>query len=60
MENEGPAAPEIAIDDGVRKWHEACPCCLGETYPNVRRVLDAERRAARKASQEAAAESEPA
>lgn len=36
--------PEVEIDEGIRKWYQACACCLGDTYPTVKKVLDAERK----------------
>jgi YHS domain-containing protein len=43
------AAPEgglPVIDEGMRRWYESCSCCLGDTYPDVKAALDAERAAA--------------
>jgi hypothetical protein len=34
--------PELVIDEGFRAWYRACPCCLGEAYPEVRQALDRE------------------
>lgn len=34
------------IDEGFRRWYEACPCCLGKAYPEIRRILDEEGRGA--------------
>ena len=34
------------IDDGMRRWYESCSCCLGDTYPEIKAQLDAERAAA--------------
>ncbi len=33
----------LKIDEGFRAWYRACPCCLGEAHPEVRRALDEER-----------------
>lgn len=35
-----------AIDEGMRRWHASCPCCLSEAYPDVAKMLDAEKAAA--------------
>jgi len=35
--------PTPVIDEGIRRWYEACACCLGETYPEIKAQLDAER-----------------
>lgn len=37
------ASRQIVIDEGFRRWYAACPCCLGENYPEVRAALDRER-----------------
>jgi len=34
------------IDEGMRRWYDSCSCCLGDTYPDVKAALDAERAAA--------------
>lgn len=34
-----------AIDEGMRRWYESCSCCLGDTYPEIKAQLDAEREA---------------
>jgi hypothetical protein len=34
------------IDEGMRRWYESCSCCLGDTYPEIKAQLDAERLAA--------------
>ena len=34
------------IDEGMRRWYEACSCCLSEAFPEVKAQLDAERAAA--------------
>ncbi|HSW42467.1 MAG TPA: YHS domain-containing protein [Patescibacteria group bacterium] len=34
------------IDEGIRRWYESCACCLGDTYPEIKAQLDAERAAA--------------
>jgi YHS domain-containing protein len=31
------------IDEGMRRWYDSCSCCLGDTYPEIKSVLDAER-----------------
>ncbi len=33
----------IEIDRGFRSWYESCPCCLSQSYPEVKRALDDER-----------------
>jgi YHS domain-containing protein len=40
----GKALP--VIDEGMRRWYESCSCCLGDTYPEIKAQLDAERAAA--------------
>ena len=35
------------IDEGMRRWYESCSCCLGDTYPDIKAQLDAERAAAK-------------
>jgi len=42
----GETAVPHAIDEGMRRWYEACSCCLSDAYPEVKAVLDAERAAA--------------
>ena len=43
-----PAAAGLpVIDEGMRRWYESCSCCLGDTYPEIKARLDAERAAAR-------------
>lgn len=32
--------------EGMRRWYESCSCCLGDTYPEIKAQLDAERAAA--------------
>lgn len=34
------------IDEGMRRWYESCSCCLGDAYPEIKAVLDEERRLA--------------
>lgn len=34
------------IDDGLREWYEACPCCMSQALPDVKQALDEERAAA--------------
>lgn len=41
-----PTADAPVIDEGMRRWYESCSCCLGDTYPEIKAVLDAERAAA--------------
>ena len=43
-----PASPKAlpVIDEGMRRWYESCSCCLGDTYPEIKAQLDAERAAA--------------
>ena len=33
---------QIEIDHGFRAWYHSCPCCLSESYPEVKRALDNE------------------
>ncbi len=33
---------QVTIDDGMRRWHASCPCCLKDAYPEISKVLDAE------------------
>jgi YHS domain-containing protein len=33
------------IDEGMRRWYDACSCCLSEAYPDIKTALDAERAA---------------
>ncbi|GIW20951.1 MAG: hypothetical protein KatS3mg065_1247 [Chloroflexota bacterium] len=47
MAGPGGAEPSPpAIDEGMRRWYEACPCCLSDAYPEIKAALDAERAAA--------------
>lgn len=39
----------IVVDEGMRRWYEGCACCLRDTYPEVKKALDAEGKAARAA-----------
>jgi hypothetical protein len=32
----------VAIDEGFRSWYAACPCCLGESHPDVKAALERE------------------
>jgi YHS domain-containing protein len=42
----GPGAGGLpVIDEGMRRWYESCSCCLGDTYPEIKAQLDAERAA---------------
>jgi hypothetical protein len=41
MENGRTLDPDI--DEGFRRWYEACPCCLSDAHPDVKQVLDDER-----------------
>jgi YHS domain-containing protein len=34
------------IDEGMRRWHESCACCLSDAFPEIKAQLDAERAAA--------------
>ena len=36
----------VVIDEGMRRWYDSFSCCLGDTYPEVKAALDAERAAA--------------
>lgn len=38
---------QVRIDDGIRRWYESCRCCFGDAYPDLKKQLDDERRAAR-------------
>ncbi len=44
----GTGAPKglPVIDEGMRRWYESCSCCLGDTYPEIKAQLDAEKAAA--------------
>jgi YHS domain-containing protein len=44
-----PSAGLPVIDEGMRRWYDSCSCCLGDTYPDVKAALDAERAAAAQA-----------
>jgi YHS domain-containing protein len=33
------------IDEGMRRWYEACSCCLSDAFPDIKAALDAERAA---------------
>ena len=44
----------ITVDEGMRRWHEGCACCLRDTYPEVKKALDAERKALRQTEEEQA------
>lgn len=48
----GAAGPDEtpALDEGMRRWYETCPCCLGERYPKAKAMLDAEKAAAARTS----------
>lgn len=37
----GAGAP--VIDEGMRRWYASCRCCLSEAYPDVAKMLDAEK-----------------
>ena len=53
----GPKAtsgPGQVVDDGFRRWYEACPCCLSESYPEIKAALDREGAAEPHAGSEAA------
>lgn len=28
------------IDDGYRAWWRACPCCLGDEHPEIKKAID--------------------
>jgi YHS domain-containing protein len=43
------AAAALEIDEGMRRWYDACSCCLSDAYPDVKAALDAERTAAAQA-----------
>lgn len=38
--------PAPQIDAGLRRWYDACRCCMHDAYPEIVAALDAERRAA--------------
>lgn len=40
---EGLGEREAVIDEGMRRWYHACPCCLSAAYPEVKRALDEEK-----------------
>ena len=42
----GAVAIKPVIDEGMRRWYEACSCCLSDAHPEVKAALDAERAAA--------------
>jgi YHS domain-containing protein len=44
-----PAGSLPVIDEGMRRWYDSCSCCLGDTYPEIKASLDAERVAASQA-----------
>jgi len=44
----------ITVDEGMRRWYEGCACCLRDTYPEVKKALDAERKALRQTEEEQA------
>lgn len=44
----------ITVDEGMRRWYEGCACCLRDTYPEVKKALDAERKAIRQAEKDQA------
>jgi YHS domain-containing protein len=44
--SDGPERALPVIDEGMRRWYESCACCLGDTYPEIKATLDAERAAA--------------
>ncbi len=33
----------VKIDQGFRAWYQSCPCCLSESYPEVKKALDEEK-----------------
>lgn len=37
------ASDTPAIDAGMREWYKSCRCCLSDAYPEVVKVLDAEK-----------------
>lgn len=36
----------LVLEEGMRRWYESCSCCLGDTYPEIKAQLDAQRVAA--------------
>lgn len=38
----GASLPTDQIDEGMRHWYEACPCCMSQAYPSVKQALDEE------------------
>ncbi len=35
--------PAGAIDEGMRRWYDACRCCMHDAHPDIVARLDAER-----------------
>jgi hypothetical protein len=35
----------VEIDDGMREWYDACPCCMSKANPEIKQALDAEKAA---------------
>jgi hypothetical protein len=42
MEDSTNESNTFAIDEGFRSWYAACPCCLGESHPDVKAALERE------------------
>lgn len=40
-----PATQTVEIDEGLREWYEACPCCMSKANPEIKQALDAEKAA---------------
>jgi hypothetical protein len=38
---------QVAVDEGMRRWYQNCRCCFGDAYPELRKQLDEERKAAK-------------
>jgi hypothetical protein len=42
MEDSTNESNTVTIDEGFRSWYAACPCCLGESHPDVKAALERE------------------
>lgn len=42
-QSHNPPKENPAIDEGMRRWYDAYPCCLSEAYPAIKETLDIER-----------------
>lgn len=54
--HEDPGTGTVVIDDGYRRWYEDCPCCMSQAEPEIKRMLDEERRTARRDQRAAGAD----